>query len=76
MKSINLSVRLDDLRRTHLELSAKDAVPEAAGNSEAILVVGEVMLQVVLLELLVVWRKSERSAKEWEYRGVYILLVV
>jgi hypothetical protein len=49
---------LDDLGWTHLKFSAKDAIPKAARNTESVLVVGEVMLEVVLLELLVVWRQS------------------
>ena len=47
--------RLFDLE--HLgrrELGAEDAVPEAAGDAEAVLVVGKVVLQVVFLELAVV----------------------
>ena len=36
------------------QLRAKDAVPEATGHAEPILVVGEVVLQVVFLELAVV----------------------
>jgi hypothetical protein len=32
------------------QLGAEDAVPEAAGDAEAVLVVGEVVLEVVLLE--------------------------
>jgi hypothetical protein len=50
---------LHDLGWTHIELRAENSVPEAASNAEAILVVSEVMLEMVLLELLVVGRKSE-----------------
>ena len=32
------------------QLGAEDAVPEAAGDAEAVLVIGEVVLEVVLLE--------------------------
>lgn len=49
--------RLDDLGCIHFKLCAKDPVPEAAGDTETILVVGKVMLKVVLLQLLVVGRK-------------------
>lgn len=45
--------RLDDLRGTHLQLSTENPVPEAAGDTEAILVVSKVVLEMVLLELLV-----------------------
>lgn len=48
--------RLDDLGGSHLKLGAEDAVPEAAGDTETVLVVGEVVRKVVLLELLVVGR--------------------
>ena len=48
--------RLNDLGGSHLKLGAKDAVPEAAGDTETVLVVGEVVRKVVLLELLVVGR--------------------
>ena len=50
---------LDDLGWAHLEFSATHRVPETAGNAETILVVGKVMLEMVLLKLLVVRRKSE-----------------
>jgi len=52
------SGRLHDLGWAHLELRAEDSVPEAAGHAEAILIVGEVVLEMVLLELLVVGRES------------------
>ena len=43
--------RLDHLRlRWRRQLGAEDAVPEAAGDAETVLVVGEVVLQVILLE--------------------------
>jgi hypothetical protein len=48
---------LDDLRRCHLKLSTKHAVPEAARDAETVLIVCEVVLEVVLLQLLVVLRK-------------------
>ena len=38
----------------HLQLSAKYAVPETAGDAEAVVIVGKVVLQVVLLEVAVV----------------------
>jgi hypothetical protein len=54
---------LDDLGRAHLELCAKHPVPEAARDSETVLVVGEVVLEVVLLEFLVVRRQPEEVSK-------------
>ena len=43
------------------QLGAEDAVPEAAGDAEAVLVVGEVVLQVVLLEFAPVgWEAVRR----------------
>jgi hypothetical protein len=49
---------LDDLGWTHLKFSAKDTIPKAARNTKSVLVVGKVVLEVVLLELLVVWGQS------------------
>jgi hypothetical protein len=54
---------LDDFGRAHLELCAKHPVPEAARDSETVLVVGEVVLEVVLLEFLVVRRQPEEVSK-------------
>ena len=48
---------LDDLWRGHLQLGTKHPVPETACHAEAILVISKVMLEVVLLQLLVVWGK-------------------
>ena len=42
------------------QLGAEDAVPEAAGDAEAVFVVGEVVLQVVLLEFAPVGWEAER----------------
>lgn len=42
----------------HLEFSAKDNIPETAGDTETIVEVSKVMLQMVLLELFVVGRKA------------------
>jgi len=50
---LQLLGRLHDLGLSHIELGAKHPVPEAAGDAEAVLVVGEVVLEVVLLEGLV-----------------------
>lgn len=53
---------LDNLiRRRSLKLSAKNHIPEAAGDTEAIVKVSEVVLKVILLELLIVERKAETS---------------
>lgn len=54
--------RLDHLGlRWRRELSAEDTVPETAGYAEAVLVVGEVVLQVVLLEFTPVgWEAVRR----------------
>jgi hypothetical protein len=49
---------LDDLCRAHLELCAKNPVPEAACDAKAILVVGKVVLEMILLQFLVVCRES------------------
>lgn len=46
-----------NLLALHLELGAKNLVPEGARNAKAILVVEEVVLEVVLLELLPPQRK-------------------
>jgi hypothetical protein len=45
-------LRLDD-RGRHLQLSAKDSIPEFAGDAKAQLVIKEVVGKVVLLEFLV-----------------------
>lgn len=50
-------VGLDDLGRAHVEFCAKDPIPEAACYTEAVLVVSEMVLEMVLLELLVVRRE-------------------
>jgi hypothetical protein len=52
------SRRLDDLGSREIKLGTKNPVPEAAGNTKAVLVVGEMMLQVILLEFSVVQRKA------------------
>lgn len=65
--------RLDDFWRGHRKLSVENAVPEAAGNAEPVLVVGKVVRQVVLLQVLVVrWKaarnvsvKHLKSKEEW-----------
>jgi hypothetical protein len=48
---------LDDLWWGHVKLGAKDAVPESACNTKAILVVSKVMSEVILLQLLIVCGK-------------------
>ena len=54
--------RLDDLGlRWRRQLGAEDTVPEAAGDAEAVLVVGEVVLQVVLLEFAPVGWEAGRG---------------
>ena len=54
--------RLDHLGlRWRRQLGAEDAVPEAAGDAEAVLVVGEVVLQVVLLEFAPVGWEAVRE---------------
>jgi len=55
-----LLLGLDNLGwRWSLELSAEDYIPEAAGDTKTIVKVGEVMLEVILLELLVVrWKAA------------------
>lgn len=50
--------RLDHLRRRERELRVEHTVPELARDAEPVLVVGEVVLQVILLELAVVRRKT------------------
>jgi hypothetical protein len=52
------SGRLDDLGWAHVQLSAEHPVPESACDAETILVVSKVVLEVILLELLVVWGQS------------------
>lgn len=47
------------VRRRSLELSAKNHVPEAAGDTEAIVKVSEVVLKVIFLELFIVEREAE-----------------
>lgn len=50
--------RLDDFRGwRRRQLCAKHSIPEAAGDAEAILVVHEVVLEVVLLQFLVEGRQ-------------------
>jgi hypothetical protein len=56
-------VRLDDLCRVHLKLSTKNTVPEAARDTEAVLVVRKVVREVVLLQLLVVLGKPSKVSK-------------
>jgi ribosomal protein L18E len=51
---MNSSLSLQNLGRWKVNLSAKDPIPEAASDTETVVVVGKVMLKVVLLELLVV----------------------
>jgi hypothetical protein len=43
----------NDLGLAHIQLRAEHPVPEATGNAEAVLIVGEVVLQVVFLQGLV-----------------------
>jgi hypothetical protein len=50
------SSRLDNLGCIHLKLCTENAIPKATGHTEAVLVVGKVVLKVVLLQLLVVRR--------------------
>jgi hypothetical protein len=52
--------RLDHLGRAHLQLRTKDPIPKAACDAKALLVIRKVVLEVVFLELLVVWRQSIR----------------
>jgi hypothetical protein len=59
--SVVTLVRLDDFGGAHLKLGTKHAVPEAACDTETVLVVFEVVLEVVLLQLLVVLREPWRS---------------
>jgi len=50
---------LEHIWRTHLDLGAKDPVPEPTRDSESILIVCKVVLEMVLLELLVVCGEPE-----------------
>lgn len=52
---------LDNLGRCwSLKLCAEDSVPEAAGDTETIVEIGEVVLKVILLERLVVrWEAAQ-----------------
>lgn len=51
--------RLHHLRhRRRRQLGPEDSVPESAGNTEAVLVVHEVVLEVILLQLAVVEREA------------------
>jgi hypothetical protein len=53
--SLNKALRgFDNLSWAHLQLSAKHPIPEAARDTETILIIGKVVLKVVLLEFLVV----------------------
>lgn len=55
-------MRLDNLRRRRsLEFSAKHSVPETAGDTESIVKVGEMVLEVVFLERLVVGREAVKQ---------------
>lgn len=45
---------LCSLRRHRRQLRAEDAVPEPAGDTESIFVVGKVVLEVIFLKLAVV----------------------
>ena len=49
---------LQNLGRGKLNLGAENPVPEPACNTEPIVEVRKVMLKMILLELLVVWRKA------------------
>jgi hypothetical protein len=53
--------RLDNLcLRRRWQLGAEDAVPETAGDAEAVFVVGEMVLEVVFLEFAPVgWEAEE-----------------
>ena len=58
----SLSGRLDHFGlRWRRQLGTEDTVPEAAGDAEAVLVVGEVVLQVVLLEFAPVGWEAGRK---------------
>lgn len=52
---------LDNLGRCwSLKLCAENSVPEAAGDTETIIEIGEVVLKVILLERLVVrWKAAQ-----------------
>lgn len=45
-------------RPHRLQLGAKDSIPETARDAKAVLIVGEMMLEVVLLELAIVRRQA------------------
>lgn len=51
-------VGLEDLWGCHLQLRAEYPVPEPTANTKAILVIGEVVLEVVLLQLPPISRQS------------------
>lgn len=56
-------IRLDLGWRRQLKLGAEDTVPETARHTEAILEIGKMMLEMVLLQLLVVvGQAADRSA--------------
>jgi len=46
--------RLDDFGWCHVELGTKHPVPEAACHAKPVLIVGKVVLEMILLQLLVV----------------------
>lgn len=50
---------LGSLWRRGLQLGAEYSIPESAGNAKAILEICVVVLEVILLELLVVHRKTK-----------------
>jgi hypothetical protein len=43
----------NDLGLAHIQLRAEHPIPEATSNAEAVLIIGEVVLQVVFLQGLV-----------------------
>lgn len=51
-------VGLEDLWGCHLQLCAKHPVPEPTADTETILVISEVVLEVILLQLPPVGRQS------------------
>ena len=51
-------IRLDDLGLGTLQFRVEDPIPETAADTKAVLVVGKVVLEMMLLQSTVPWRET------------------
>jgi len=66
---------LQDFRWCEVKLRSEDSVPETASNAEATLIVGEVMCEMILLQLAVVQRQAflVRTSSDPIGAGIHLL---